>query len=120
MARSWVVGGALPWWRAAGWRGRLVVAVVALQFLVPLIALTLERPVRFGFQMFSGFGAVRLLVTDHSGERREVAMEDVAVSYRAEIDWLQRMPEHLCHVEPDAVSATVEQHGRSRTVSCER
>lgn len=98
----------------------MVVGVVALQFLVPLVALTMERPVRFGFQMFSGFGAVRLLVTDQAGVRREVAMEDVTVSYRAEIDWLQRMPEYLCHIEPDAVSATVEQHGRTRTVSCER
>lgn len=120
MAQSWVTGTAMPWWHAAGWRGRAVVAVVLLQFLVPLAGLTMERPVRFGFQMFSGFGAVRLLVTDPTGERREVAMDDVAVSYRAEINWLPRMPEYLCRVETDAVSATVVQHGRSRTVSCER
>jgi hypothetical protein len=120
MGQSWVAHTALPWWRSCDGAGRAVVAVVALQFLVPLVALAMEPPTRFGFQMYSGYGSVDLSVTDRAGVRRQVGMDHVAAAYRGEIDWLGRVPAYLCRVEPDAVSATVLQDGRTRTVPCGR
>lgn len=78
----------------------------------------MERPTRFGFQMYSGYGNVDLWVVDATGRRRAVEMDDVAVSHRGEIDWSEHMPAFLCATERSAVSATVEQHGEIRTVSC--
>lgn len=57
--QSWLRHVALPWLTSAGWRGFAVVAVVLLQFAVPLLALLLPPPTRFGFQMYSGRVALR-------------------------------------------------------------
>ena len=39
-----------------------VAAVILAQIAVPAVALTLDKPARFGFQMYSGAGWTRITV----------------------------------------------------------
>lgn len=102
-----------------GVRRGLVLAVIAAQFAVPLVALVGSvPPTRLGFQMYSGLGGLEIAVEDRGGDELEVDLADVlAVSPRSELDWTRRLPEALCGV-PAAARVTVTRPEASRTVEC--
>lgn len=96
-----------------------VLAIVAVQIVIPVIALTGELPARFGFQMYSGLGGVRVQAVDGRGEEIGVDLgTEVAQPLRPELDWLAVLPERACKAAPSAVQVTVEQSGRQRSASC--
>ena len=97
----------------------LVIAVVAAQFCLPLIALVgSSPPTRLGFQMYSGLGFLDITVEDANGQDLEYDLGDVlAVSPRIEVDWTQRLPEALCDL-PGAAKVSVERHDGARTMEC--
>jgi hypothetical protein len=101
------------------WRAVAVLLVLFLQFAVPLVALVLpDKPNRLGWQMYSGVYAGDVVVTDGRGAPLDVRWSEVvARSLRPELDWTQRLPEHLCaHFDEPTITVTVGE--RSRTVTC--
>lgn len=118
--QSWLRHVALPWLTSAGWRGFAVVAVVLLQFAVPLLALLQPPPTRFGFQMYSGRGGAEVRVVDDSGESHPVPMDRVAAIFRPELNWTRYLPEYLCSTRHHAVAIHVRQAEQSRSLSCGR
>ena len=94
-------------------------AVILLQFMVPLGALVMPaKPNRLGWQMYSGVGEHEVVVRGATGEVLEVQWNDVLPrSQRPELDWTQRLPEHLCGVL-DEPEVSVEFGTASRTVTC--
>jgi hypothetical protein len=102
-----------------GFGGYAVLAVVAVQTIVPAVALTGDLPARFGFQMYSGVGGVKVHAVDARGEEISVDLgAEVAEPLRPELDWLAALPERACAAAPSAVRVTVEQSGRHRSVAC--
>lgn len=96
-----------------------VLAVVCLQFAVPMIAFMGDSPARFGFQMYSGLGGVNVRAIDGRGEEINVDLStEVAGLVRPDLDWLGVLPERVCMAAPSAVTVTVEQSGRQRSVKC--
>lgn len=96
-----------------------VIAVVVVQVAVPLGALLLPPPQRFGFQMYSAYGMVSAVQTD--AEARETRIEDLdsfVGNLRVDVDWVAVLPEELCARLPDAVTVTVRQSERERTARC--
>jgi len=93
--------------------------VFVLQVLVPLGALVSPaKPNRLGWQMYSGVGEHELVVFGATGEVLDVPWGDVLPrSQRPELNWTQRLPEHLCGVL-DEPEVTVEFGAVSRTVTC--
>ena len=105
-------------WSRAG--STAIFVVIALQVAIPLVALLQPPPQKFGFQMYSGLGAVTATVVDaEGGERPFVEIDRIAAKYRPDTNWLPLLPEAVCASEPDVVSVTVEQSGRSRSIRCE-
>lgn len=107
-------------------RGRLgvggyaVVAVIVLQLAVPTIAFMGKPPARFGFQMYSGIGAVSVTAVDDRGEKIPVDVNaELAGLLRPDLDWTGALPERICVASPSAVRVTVEQSGRQRTIQCD-
>lgn len=95
---------------AGRWGRRLVVAVFVVQFLVPLLALVgSPAPSKFGFQMYSGVGGLSAEVIGLSGDREHVDIGSVLAAGRPDIDWLSRLPDHLCAVRPGAAEVVVRQ-----------
>lgn len=107
-----------PGGRAARFGGMAVAAVIVLQVSVPAVALLLPPPQRFGFQMYSGLGGVRVTVTDVDGRDAPFDAPQLVGELRPEIDWLPALPERVCEALPDAVRVRVEQSDRERTVEC--
>lgn len=100
-------------------RGRqwILVAVIIAQIAVPAIALTQEKPSRFGFQMYSGYGEGSIVVLDADGEDIDVDTPAVLPrTLRPELDWTQHVPEHLCAEVPGAASVVIEQDLTGRSV----
>lgn len=99
--------------------GRILAAGVALQFAVPAVALALDAPTRFGFQMYSGMGdQISVHATDTAGATVHIDLDTVAANPRPEIDWTQHLPEYLCATHPDYVNVTVSRDSGQRTASC--
>ncbi len=99
-------------------RSVLLLAALALQILVPLVAYFRPPPAMFGFQMYSGRGSFELRVLDASGQRIKVDVHPLVANFRGEVDWTRRLPEYLCAHVDGAASARVRSHGRVRQVSC--
>ncbi|MCD5344945.1 hypothetical protein [Agromyces sp. S2-1-8] len=96
-----------------------VIAVIFLQVAIPLVALLQPPPQKFGFQMYSGLGAVTATVTGSDGHEHSFeGIDDLVGKYRPDTDWLPRLPEAICAAVPDAASVTVEQSGRVRSIEC--
>ena len=93
------------------WRRRAFVAVLALQFLIPLAALVgSAAPTRLGFQMYSGQGELTVKVVDAGGSVREVDVPKLLSGARLEIDWIKNLPaEYVCDRYPGTVSVIVTQ-----------
>ena len=97
-----------------------VLVVIALQIAIPLVALLQPPPQRFGFQMYSGLGAVIATVVDADGTEQTVTeFDDVLGKYRPDIDWLLLLPQALCESNSDAVEVRVEQSGQVRSMECD-
>jgi len=97
-----------------------VLGVIALQVAIPLVALLQPPPQKFGFQMYSGLGAVTATVVDADGTAQTVTeFEQVMAKYRPDTDWLPLLPEALCESYTDGVSVRVEQSGRVRSIECD-
>lgn len=104
----------------SGPKGWVVAAVIGVQVAVPAIALLDEPPTRFGFQMYSAQGGVKVESVDAEGQSIEVNLDSViAGSLRPEFDWTQGLPERICALTPGAVQATVEQPERTRVLRCD-
>lgn len=97
----------------------MLAAVIAVQVLVPLVALLgSEPPTRLGFQMYSGVGELVIQVEDRDGNKMDVDLGQVlAAPPRVELDWTHRLPEALCRFA-GAARVTVTQPSAARTVNC--
>ncbi|MGC5077126.1 hypothetical protein [Agrococcus sp. DT81.2] len=88
----------------------ILVAVIIAQIAVPAIALTQEKPARFGFQMYSGYGEGSITVLDDGGREIDVDMGALLPrALRPELDWTRHVPAHLCAEVPRAATVVVEQ-----------
>ena len=105
--------------RKSDWRLRAVVAVIALQVAVPLVALFGEPPTRFGFHMYSGQGRVEVEIRDRDGELLPFDSNATIAGFRPEIDWVRHLPAQLCREVAGAHVVTVVQHGREGSLTCD-
>lgn len=106
----------------SGTRDRVIVGAFVLPFLIPFLALvTSAPPTKFGFQMYSGVGTLSAEFVDGAGVVHDVDFGPALVTRRADIDWIQRLPTHLCKTTPEAVEIRVRQDtiGDDRVVSRE-
>lgn len=102
------------------WGSRVVLAVIAVQVAVPVVALVgSEAPTRFGFQMYSGLGTATVTITDSQGHEIPFDSGGKLASFRPEIDWTTRLPDYLCEITPGAHRVTVRQSGREGTATCD-
>lgn len=103
-----------------GAKRAVLLAVVAAQFVVPTIALLGSTPpTRFGFQMYSAQGWVKVKIFDESGHRITFDQSaHVAGLLRPELDWTRRLPEHLCRSVAGAARVVVDQPERRRDHRC--
>ena len=97
-----------------------MLGVILVQVAVPTFALFQDKPARFGFQMYSGYGAGSITVLDTAGG--EIAVdwsEQLPRTLRPELDWTTHLPEHACASIEGAADVIVEQDLTGRTVvSC--
>lgn len=106
--------------RGPGIGSIVVIAVIAIQIIVPTIGLLLPPPQRFGFQMYSGVGAsFTTEVLNEEGSQIQFDAANIVGKLRPEIDWLTSLPEALCVAVPDAAQARVEQSAGERTIECD-
>ena len=99
----------------------LLAAVIAVQFAVPAVALLQEKPARFGFQMYSGYGEGSITVLDRDGAELEVDLSALLPrTLRPELDWTRYVPEHFCAELPDAETIVIVQGATGTTsVPCD-
>jgi len=84
-------------WQRGSWRDRVVLAIVVLLFAGPAGILVLDdRPSRFGFQMYSGYGDVSATWEDATGAVHDVDLGEHLANERNEVDWTRTLPEDLC------------------------
>ena len=104
----------------AGAKRAILVVLVAAQFVVPTVALLgSEPPTRFGFQMYSAQGWVNVRIFNDAGHPITFDQSThVAGLLRPEIDWTQRLPEHLCRSVPAAARVVVDQPERRLDHRC--
>ena len=94
-------------WRGT-WRDRVVLALAVVLFVAPTAILLLDdRPSRFGFQMYSGYGDVSASWEDETGAVHAVDLSDHLANERNEVDWTKTLPEDLCARIEGAVSVEV-------------
>lgn len=92
-------------------RRKWVVAVLALQFLIPLAALVFSQaPTRLGFQMYSGEGELSGYTVDANGERQPIDVNELLSAGRPDIDWISHLTtDYLCDAYPGAIRVVVTQ-----------
>ena len=91
-------------------RGLIFAAFLAVQVAVPLAQLFEPRPARFGWQMFSDLRPrPRVTLMGHQGDRREVNPESYLGNPRAELDYIARLPGHICSISPETAAVEVVQ-----------
>jgi hypothetical protein len=89
--------------RKAALLGALFLAFLAVQVVVPALALLGERPARFGWQMYSAVPTdADFVVVDGAGEERPVEPKDYLGKVRGEIDLETVLPPAICAAEKDA------------------
>ncbi len=100
-------------------RQLLVPVVVAVQILVPTVALFLDPPTRLGFQMYSGLGEIPGIEIKLSNRVVEsVPHEEVLAWPRAELDWSRYLPRHLCDSRPGTAEVSLVYRETTRTFTC--
>ena len=100
----------------------MLIAVVLVQFAVPLAALvTSERPTRLGFQMYAGVGGPTVEVMDRDGEVLPYDWrQEIASLPRPDLDWASSdLPRRLCDIVPGAASVLVRRNEHRSVVPCE-
>lgn len=104
--------------RASGRRTKVLLAVIALQAVVPVIALLGDPPTRFGFQMFGGYEVGNeVTVRDSAGGELPFEERDLwHVPLSPELDWARRLPAHLCGEVAGAAEVVVFQHATGEQV----
>jgi hypothetical protein len=84
----------------------LVAIVIAIQLVVPALALRHDRPAAFGWQMFASDGAPPVAeVVRTDGTTSELPWRDVVAAfaaYRPEIAAHEALARHLCERHPSA------------------
>ena len=102
-------------------RQYILAAVIITMIAVPTVALTLEKPARFGFQMYSGYGEGSITVLDRDGAEIDVDLSALLPrTLRPELDWTQYVPEHFCAEIAAAETIVIEQEASGRTaVPCD-
>ncbi len=89
----------------------LIVAFLALQIAVPVVAVFGERPQRFAWHMYSALPPVpQAWVVRADGTEEPMELEALFVVPRAEIDYASVLWDRLCSV-PDVVRVRVESEG---------
>ena len=97
----------------------LVAGVIALQFLVPIVALIWNPPNRFGFQMYSAAGSLGVVVVDASGETIDVNVREyLPIGLRNDLDYSDRLPPFLCQEVPGADAVLLTRRGETQSVPC--
>ena len=91
--------------------------MVGVQLAVPAVAL-LMAPAQFGFQMYSGAGWTHVEMEDRQGNLHELKVAPYVAEPRIDIDWTERLPEHVCAMEADAVTVRVERWRSQRSLTC--
>jgi len=95
-----------------GWRrSRLVASIVIAAFLIVQLAVPLSRfgddtARRFGWQMFSSSSPAPDFVVVTSTDDIDIVLDDYLAMRRADVDFAEYMPPHLCSVVPDAQQVT--------------
>ncbi len=108
------------WLLASGRPAAFLVAALLLQVAAPFAAFLGEPPQRFGFQMYAGTGGAWIEAHDADGKPVKLEWSSlIAGSLRPELDWTDRLPEHVCLTVPGVATVTVEQPRRERTISCD-
>jgi hypothetical protein len=81
------------------------VGFLAFQFIVPAVLLSAPRPARLGWQMFSGVTkSPSFWVVTTDGVTNQINLADQVGYARLDIDYLSKIPRHLCDTEPNVVS----------------
>lgn len=94
-----------------------IVLFVAVQLIVPTIALFGPRASRFGWQMYSGAQTrAEFVMVDANGREHAVDVHDYVGQHRAEIDLTGSLPAYICEVEPRAALVRIEPLGDQPTV----
>ena len=111
--------GAMTW---RDWRSRVLVAVIAVQVAVPLVALVgSEPPTRFGFQMYSGLGWPTVEIRDRDGELLSYNWRRAIASLgRPDLDWgSSDLAARLCTTVPGAATVLVRRNDHESVLACE-
>jgi len=78
-------------------RAVVVGAVLAVQLLVPPLALRHDRPAALGWHMFVAVKPEPEVILVHrDGSEEEISMYDVLGRFRPEIDFVERLTPELC------------------------
>src|SRR3712207_2620917 len=88
------------------------VAYVALQVLIPTLALTIPTPTRFGWQMYSRpWFPASYIVVRADGVVEQVDPAAHLAYFRPEVELERFLPPHLCRVVPEATAVRVSPAG---------
>lgn len=103
-------------------RGRVAMAALILiaivQVTIPTLALFEQRPVRFGWQMYSTLSAPPQAEVEHpDGRLTAVDLQPLVADFRAEIHWSQPLVEHLCG-DADVRAVVVTDRDGTNRVPC--
>lgn len=98
-------------WRTSHLVAGVVIALfLIVQLTIPIVQAGSDAPERFAWQMFSkGESAPDFVIVLSNGETQPIELADYVAAGRAEIDYDEYMPPHLCSVIPDAVEITWEE-----------
>lgn len=96
-----------------GIRLAVFLGILAIQIAVPVVQLTADRPVRFGWHMFAGVRrGVEFEVRHADGRVEAVAIDAYVLTPRQEVDLASHLPDHLCRTIPTAEAIAVHHKGR--------
>ena len=88
-------------------RRTFICLYLAVQIAVPAMLLFADRPMRFGWQMFTGSRLPWFYRLASDGTRTQVPLEEVREIVgviRSELDYERYVPPQLCQRQPSAVA----------------
>lgn len=95
----------------------LIAVFLAVQLLVPALALFGPRPARFAWQMYSGARTqASFAIVQADGATVDVALSDYLGKPRLDIDFATVLPAHICEDEPEAVAVRIQPNGSDDVV----
>lgn len=96
---------------------------LTVQLTIATAALFEPRPARWSWQMYSGARTqMKFTIIRENGTLDDVALSDYLGNPRLDIDLSERLPAHICNVEPDAsaIRITAALTDTVTEVPCER